>query len=282
MPALQTLKEDLHFLLTNRLPRRWATQFMGWFSTIEVGWVRDLSLAAWRACAPDLDLSEAKKSRFASLHDCFVRELKDGARTVDGDPRVVTSPCDAIVGAHGRVEGTRVFQAKGFPYALEDLLGAFVGEPARLTPAQMERWPRDFDNWAVCDTLCFHRFDRSPHAFAHVRRWAQRKEEFVRRAGVEEAGARARDEVRGFEGAGGALDREGRAAAAAREVRARRDRVDRQSVARAPRDDAPVSPGVALADFRSDPRRRRARPTPRPLFRHVRGRAPVTYSHPFR
>ena len=37
IPALHTLKDDLHFLLTNRLPRRWATQFMGWFSAIEVG-----------------------------------------------------------------------------------------------------------------------------------------------------------------------------------------------------------------------------------------------------
>jgi len=64
------------------------------------------------------------------------------------------------------------------------LLVAFVGEPARLTPAQMERWARDFDNWAVCDTLCFHLFDRSPHALAMVRKWTRRDEEFVRRAGL--------------------------------------------------------------------------------------------------
>ena len=123
IPALRSFRDDLHFLLTNRLPRRWATQFMGWFSTIEVGWVRDFSLAVWRLFAPDLDLSDAKKARFDSLHDCFVRELKDGARPVDADPRVVVSPCDAIIGAHGRIEGTQVFQAKGFPYSLLDLLG---------------------------------------------------------------------------------------------------------------------------------------------------------------
>jgi len=64
------------------------------------------------------------------------------------------------------------------------LLVAFVGEPARLTPAQMERWARDFDNWAVCDTLCFHLFDRTPHALAMVRKWTRREEEFVRRAGL--------------------------------------------------------------------------------------------------
>jgi 3-methyladenine DNA glycosylase AlkD len=64
------------------------------------------------------------------------------------------------------------------------LLVAFVGEPARLTPAQMERWARDFDNWAVCDTLCFHLFDRTPHALAMVRKWSCCEEEFVRWVGL--------------------------------------------------------------------------------------------------
>jgi 3-methyladenine DNA glycosylase AlkD len=62
------------------------------------------------------------------------------------------------------------------------MLAAFVGEPDRLTPAQMDRWCRDFDNWAICDTLCFHLFDRTPHAYAKVAQWAKRREEFVKRA----------------------------------------------------------------------------------------------------
>jgi phosphatidylserine decarboxylase len=115
-------QEDLNFLLTNRIPRQALTRFMGWFSRIEQPLVRDLSIGAWRLFA-ELDLGEARKSRFASLHDCFIRELKDGARRIDADPAVLTSPCDAIVGACGPVEGTRVVQAKGFPYSLEDLLG---------------------------------------------------------------------------------------------------------------------------------------------------------------
>jgi 3-methyladenine DNA glycosylase AlkD len=62
------------------------------------------------------------------------------------------------------------------------LLASFVDEPARITSAQMDRWCRDFDSWAVCDTACFHLFDRSPHAFAQVERWAARKPEFEKRA----------------------------------------------------------------------------------------------------
>jgi len=115
-------QEDINFLLTNRIPRQALTRFMGWFSRIEQPLVRALSIGLWRLFA-ELDLSEAKKTRFASMHDCFIRELKDGARPVDADPAVLTSPCDAIVGACGPIEGTRVLQAKGFPYALEDLLG---------------------------------------------------------------------------------------------------------------------------------------------------------------
>jgi phosphatidylserine decarboxylase len=57
------------------------------------------------------------------MHDCFIRELRDGARPVDDDPGVLTSPCDAIVGTGGPIAGTEVLQVKGFPYALEELFG---------------------------------------------------------------------------------------------------------------------------------------------------------------
>lgn len=116
-------REAINFLLTNRIPRHALTLFMGWFSRIEHPLVRDPSLALWRAFA-DLRLEEAKKSSFLSLHDCFVRELKEGTRPVDANPRVLTSPCDAIVGTCGRVEDGVLIQAKGFPYTLLDLLGS--------------------------------------------------------------------------------------------------------------------------------------------------------------
>jgi len=114
-------QENVNFLLTNRIPRRLATQFVGWLSQVEQPLVRDLSIGLWRLFS-DLDLSEAKKTHFRSMHDCFVRELKDGARPIDGRADVLVSPCDAIVGACGAIAGTRLYQAKGFPYALGELL----------------------------------------------------------------------------------------------------------------------------------------------------------------
>ena len=114
-------QEELNFLLTNRIPRRLATQFVGWVSKIRQPLVRDLSIGLWRLFA-DPDLDEAAKPAFESLHDCFIRELKPGVRPIDPDPSVLVSPCDAIVGASGQVEGDVVIQAKGLSYTLHDLL----------------------------------------------------------------------------------------------------------------------------------------------------------------
>jgi phosphatidylserine decarboxylase len=146
-------QENVNFLLTNRIPRRSLTQLMGWVSRIERPWVCAVGLFLWRLFT-DLDLSEAKKTHFTSLHDCFTRQLKDGARAVDPDPSALTSPCDALVGACGRVENGMVVQAKGFPYPLSDLLcdeelvryyqgGQFA--TLRLTSAMYHRFHAPFD-----------------------------------------------------------------------------------------------------------------------------------------
>ncbi len=116
-----TQQEELNFLLTNRIPRAALTRFMGWFSKIENPIVRDASIGCWRLFS-DLDLSEAKKTEFSSLHDCFTRELKPGSRPVDPDPRIVASPSDAIIGAHGTIKDGELYQIKGAPYSLIDLV----------------------------------------------------------------------------------------------------------------------------------------------------------------
>jgi 3-methyladenine DNA glycosylase AlkD len=62
------------------------------------------------------------------------------------------------------------------------LLASMVDEPERVTPAQMNRWAKDFDNWATVDTLCFNLFDRTPHAFTQVAVWSKSTAEFTKRA----------------------------------------------------------------------------------------------------
>jgi 3-methyladenine DNA glycosylase AlkD len=62
------------------------------------------------------------------------------------------------------------------------MLTAFIADPARVTPAQMDRWARDFDNWAICDTFCIHLFRRTQHAWAQLDKWSGDPREFVKRA----------------------------------------------------------------------------------------------------
>lgn len=121
--------EELNFLLTNRIPRRLATQALGWFSKMERPWVAKPSIAVWRLFS-DVDLSDAADTHFPSMHACFTRRLRDGARPFAQDPATLASPSDAILGAHGRIEDDQVHQIKGAPYRLSELLGdAKAAEP---------------------------------------------------------------------------------------------------------------------------------------------------------
>ncbi len=61
------------------------------------------------------------------------------------------------------------------------MLASFVGDPSRLTPEEMDRWCKDFDNWGLCDTLSFTLFDRTPHARVKVAEWSKRRGEFEKR-----------------------------------------------------------------------------------------------------
>ena len=106
-------QEDINFLLTNRIPRRLATQFIGWFSRIEQPLVRDLSIAVWRFFS-DLDLQRGARSRSSAA--CTIAssaELKDGARPIDPDPNILVSPCDAIVGACGAIRRHHALSDQG-------------------------------------------------------------------------------------------------------------------------------------------------------------------------
>jgi phosphatidylserine decarboxylase len=122
--AVQALskREQLNFLLTNRIPRRWLTLFIGWYSQIQSPFLTKLSIWLWSLFSEDLKLQDAKKQKFTSLGECFTRELRDGLRPINLHPECVVSPCDAIVGEYGDIKGTQVFQAKGFPYDISELI----------------------------------------------------------------------------------------------------------------------------------------------------------------
>ena len=61
------------------------------------------------------------------------------------------------------------------------LLAALVDDPRRVTRRQMNSWAAGFENWADCDTVCFHLFDKTPFAWEKARQWATSPREFVKR-----------------------------------------------------------------------------------------------------
>ena len=182
------LQEDLNFLLTNRVPRIALTRFMGWFSKVGNPWVCRASIAVWRLFT-ELDLSDARKAHFSSLHDCFTRELQPGARTVDMAPDVLASPCDAIVGACGTVQAGSVLQAKGSPYRMADLFGVaaravpFEGGSyvtLRLTSAMYHRFHAPHDaHIEHVSYLSGDTWNVNPIALARVRELFCRNERAV-------------------------------------------------------------------------------------------------------
>jgi phosphatidylserine decarboxylase len=181
-------QEDLNFLLTNRIPRIALTRLMGRVARIHSPLFTRAAIAFWRLFT-DLDLSEAKQQRFDSIQACFTRELKAGARPIDPRPEILASPCDAIVGACGRVERGQVFQAKGMPYATTDLFGptqdssAFEGGTyvtLRLTSAMYHRFHAPHDATVEHVTyLSGDTWNVNPIALARIERLFCRNERAV-------------------------------------------------------------------------------------------------------
>jgi 3-methyladenine DNA glycosylase AlkD len=62
------------------------------------------------------------------------------------------------------------------------ILASMVDQPALVTDAQMEAWVQDFMAWDVCDQVCMNLFEKTPLAWQKIPAWAERPEEFVKRA----------------------------------------------------------------------------------------------------
>ncbi|HTQ60957.1 MAG TPA: DNA alkylation repair protein [Candidatus Solibacter sp.] len=62
------------------------------------------------------------------------------------------------------------------------ILAALIGEPEKITSAQMERWVHDFDSWDVVDTTCCYLYAAAKPAWRKIYEWSNRKAEFEKRA----------------------------------------------------------------------------------------------------
>jgi len=138
-----------------------------------------------RKAKANSDVKDQAKAAVAELKRLGTKETRDGmARYAIPSDNAFGVPVGQI-----RDLGKRLGRNHELAQALWDsgwyearMLATFVDEPALVTPAQMDRWCKDFDNWAICDTACFHLFDKTPHAFKKVSQWSKRRDEFVKRA----------------------------------------------------------------------------------------------------
>ena len=191
--------EDVNFLLTNRIPRIALTRFVGWLSKIRHPWVSRPAIGIWKLFT-DLNLAEAAHTDFASLHDCFTRRLKPGARMVDAHPEVLASPSDGIVGECGAIQQGQLFQAKGFGYSLAELLqskahadtfegGVYV--TLRLTSAMYHRFHAPHDlHISQVDYIGGDTWNVNPIALQRVERLFCKNERAILHAQLSASGHR--------------------------------------------------------------------------------------------
>ena len=122
--------DRLFVLLQHLLPRHLLTALVWRVARIRTPAVKNALISGFTRVF-DIEVDEVRlrvPDDFATFNDFFVRELKEGARPIDGDADTIVSPVDGTVSAAGPIDGTTIFQAKGVGYSLADLLATDLAE----------------------------------------------------------------------------------------------------------------------------------------------------------
>ena len=124
------MRDRLFVLLQHLLPRHLLTAIVWRIARIRIPVVKNALISGFTKVF-DVDLDEVRlevPGGFETFNDFFVRELRDGARAIEGGADVIVSPVDGTVSAAGAIDGTTIFQAKGVGYSLADLLATDLDE----------------------------------------------------------------------------------------------------------------------------------------------------------
>ncbi len=112
-------------LVQHLLPHRALSRLACRIARSETPWIKRRVIRAVLANF-DVNLSEAadpNPENYPSFNAFFTRALKPGARLPDPDPNALVMPADGKVSQCGRIDGGRIFQAKGHDYTAAELLG---------------------------------------------------------------------------------------------------------------------------------------------------------------
>jgi 3-methyladenine DNA glycosylase AlkD len=106
--------------------------------------------------------------------ESILKELRALSRPTVPDIRRIARHLGRSQGLAERLWDTGVEPAR--------VLATLVADPAGISRATMDRWIADVTTWHLCDACCYDLFDRTPHAWPIIRKWAKDDREFVRRA----------------------------------------------------------------------------------------------------
>ncbi len=121
---------NVFVLIQYLLPKHWLTALIHRVARIRNTAVKDFLISRFVKLY-DVDVDEIlleSPRDFATFNDFFIRELRQDARVVDGDPLAIVSPVDGTVSLAGTLERNCLLQAKGIDYSLEDLLATDLEE----------------------------------------------------------------------------------------------------------------------------------------------------------
>jgi phosphatidylserine decarboxylase len=120
--------------LQHLLPQHWLTSIVYRATRARAPWIKNRLIGSFcDSFHPDMsDAEQPDPLKFDSFNAFFTRALREGARPADADPRALASPVDGAVSQAGPLDGSRLVQAKGHAYTLEELLDEQTPWPARF------------------------------------------------------------------------------------------------------------------------------------------------------
>ncbi|ATF09580.1 archaetidylserine decarboxylase [Candidatus Enterovibrio altilux] len=119
------MSNDLKIGMQYCIPKRLLTRIVGKLAAAKAG-LLTTAVIRWFIRQYNVNISEAKNSNpasYSTFNDFFIRELRDGVRSLNIDPNVISHPADACISQAGTIEDGYLIQAKGHSFDACELLG---------------------------------------------------------------------------------------------------------------------------------------------------------------
>jgi phosphatidylserine decarboxylase len=124
VPSVPPLRDRLFVAMQHALPQHFLSRIVLRATRIRLRPVKNLLIRSFlRGFKPNMsEASQPNPLQYPSFNAFFTRALRPGARPTDIDPGALVSPVDGTVSQIGRLDGSKLLQAKGHDYTLEALL----------------------------------------------------------------------------------------------------------------------------------------------------------------